>query len=762
MTKKIDSLIFYLILLFPFLDFATGILTWEGIGFSIGLITKGIFLIFTIIYLLKNYPNKKIFLCMGFYFIIYFLYLLFNNKNLVMEITNSIKIFYLPVLILFFTTYENSKINKKTITLLLLSYLLLYLMPAICGLGHNINEVYPNKDLYLSYFYIGNELVNVFLILIPTTILYLLESNSYILKALYFFLIMFTIMILGTKVFYAGIGIILLYFVILKRKEIIKIYKKNQLKVLLCTAVLFAGIIIYMPNMDLYKNIKTQFSHYGIESPKDLVKLENIDHVIYSSRLTFLDKVNAEYKESNTLEKVFGLGRKKIENINVIEIDIFDIFYSIGMIGTAFYIIFFGYVLKQNKLKPVYKFTFILLIVVSCFSGHVLLSPMVTSYMALLFLVSKNDNGKAKKNILLISNMYPSKSYPHYGIFVKNTYELLRENGYTLDKIVMFKTNNILKKIGYYIAFYTKSFIKAVLNNYDFIYVHFISHSCKGIIIPYLCSKNTKLVLNVHGNDIVADYEFEKKNEIHSANYLKHADVVISPSNYFKKVLIQKYHIKENKIVVYPSGGVNQEKFKKIPQKIAIQNARLQEKIKYFGYVSRIEKDKGYDTLLLAINVLKKQKKLQNIKFLIVGSGKEEGILEAGIKQYELQEYIERRPLVSQDELVNIYNSIEALIYPTRRKSESLGLTGLEAMACQTLVIGSNTYGPSDYLIDKVNSITFNPADAKELSKKLEEVINMPEKEKKKLQTAAKQKSEEYSFERTKDTLLNVFKSKKS
>ena len=66
MTKKIDTIIFYLILLFPFVDFVTGILTWEGIGFSIGLIIKGIFLLFTIIYLLKSYPNKKIFLFMGF------------------------------------------------------------------------------------------------------------------------------------------------------------------------------------------------------------------------------------------------------------------------------------------------------------------------------------------------------------------------------------------------------------------------------------------------------------------------------------------------------------------------------------------------------------------------------------------------------------------------------------------------------------------------------------------------------------------------
>ncbi len=759
MLKKIDKYLGYFIIFLPFLDFITGILTWNEISYSLGFIIKGVFLVFVIIYLLVNYPNKKIFLLMGFYFVIYFLYLLINDKNLILEITNIIKIFYLPILILFFTIYKNSKITKKEISYVLFIYLLLYLGPVFLGLGHNIKEIYPNKDLYLSYFYIGNELVNIFIGLLPIVVLYLIESNSKLLKVLFSVLLFLGICLLGTKAFYLSLGIILIYFLIQYRREFFQSLKKNQLKFLLLIAVIMVGLIVYLPKMNLYQNIKTALNYYEIEHFRDLCSWENLDHVVFSNRLSFLKSVNNTYVESDSLEKLLGLGREKIIAVKDVEMDCFDIFYSLGLVGTAFYVLFFIWVLRQTKLKNVYKFSIILVVVISCFSGHVLLSPMVSTYIALLFLVSKNDLGKEIRDILLVSNMYPSDNYPHYGIFVKNTYELLKANQLKIDLVVIYKTNNKLKKILYYLKFYLKSFWLALWNNYDYIYVHFVSHSTKGIFIPFICSKNTKLVLNTHGNDIVADYDFEVRNEKISAKYLKRADKVIASSDYFKDVLKDKYNIEDDRIVVYPAGGVDLKKFKVMNKEEALKKLGLSKDNKYFGYVARIEKDKGYDTLLLAINELKKEKKLKdNVKFIIVGSGQEENILEKMITEYKLSSYIVRKPLVDQKELVYIFNAIEAFIYPTKRKSESLGLTGLEAMASGSLVIGSNKYGPSSYLVDGKNSLTFNPYDYKELTKKIEEVLKMKKKDKDKLVKSAYETCEEYSIEKTKDILLDIFK----
>jgi len=68
-----------------------------------------------------------------------------------------------------------------------------------------------NKNLYLSYFYIGNELANVFLLLIPTSFLYVYEENrrafSYVIPL---FLGMF--FLLGTKTMYLSLVLIITFF----------------------------------------------------------------------------------------------------------------------------------------------------------------------------------------------------------------------------------------------------------------------------------------------------------------------------------------------------------------------------------------------------------------------------------------------------------------------------------------------------------------------------------------------------------------------
>ena len=761
MKKLKENWVLYFLLLLPIIDFLTSIATWECFPVSLGLIIKGFFFLYASFYLIKYSPKKKIFLVLGIYGIVYLAYLYTNEKSLVTELMNLIKIFYLPTLLLFFGEYENKKITKKTMLLISLEYLLLYIVPFFFGLGHNIREIYPNKELYLSYFYIGNELSNVFILFAPIVITYLLESHSYLLQGIFIVLGLVTMLLMSTKTFYGCLFIIIIYFLVTKRKTLIAFVKKNQFKVLLTVAVFLLAVVVYIPRADLTQNIKTSLEHYEVDKMSDLFTYENIDHVIFSNRLSFLENVYHNYKDSSLLEKGFGIGRAKINEIKNIEIDVFDIFYSIGIVGMIFYSLFFFYALKNSQLKGVYKFTFILLLIVSCFTGHVLISPFTSTFLALLALVSKNDKGKMKKDILFVSNMYPSKEWPHYGIFVKNSYELLKESGCTIDLVVMHKAKGKINKLFAYIKMCGISLLKATFENYDFIYVHFVSHTTAGVIVPYLCSRNTKLVINVHGNDIVADTEVDKSYLRLSKFFLKFASLVIAPSKYFASILKKEYNISKEKIVIYPSGGVDVDKFKKIDKNSAKKKAKLDENKNYFGYVARLEKDKGYDTLLEAIHSLKEKKKVKDIKFLIVGSGEEEPIFNEWVKKYKLQEYIEKRPLVSQEELVAIFNGIEALIYPTRRKSESLGLTGLEAMACECLVIGSNKYGPSDYLIDKENSFTFHPEDAEELVKKIEEFMKLTAKEKENLAKKARQKSEEYSFENTKDTLLKVFKKKK-
>ncbi len=389
MVKDKEKFVYYFLLFLPIIDLFTSIATWEGWP-SIGLVLKGFFLLFAVVFLLKKNYKKRYYWFFFFLVLLYGLldigyWMLQNPSNVITEITHLIKVFYLPVLVLFFGQYENKYLSKKTFFYLSCLFLLFYLVPYPFGLGHNISEVYPNKDLYLSYFYIGNELANIFIILVPVGIMYLLEVKKKVWLGIYLLFVFFMLLLLGTKTMYISVFLILIYFLLRYRKCVWKIVRKHLVLfgVVIVFGISFLGI--YLPRSQFWKNIETSLNFYEVNSLRDLFTLENIDNIIYSNRLDFLGNVHEEYARGSLSVKLLGLGRTRIAEIKDIEIDLFDIFYSIGIIGFMVYVLFFGFALRQVRLTGIYLFLFILLGVISMFTGHVLISPMTSTYLALLF-----------------------------------------------------------------------------------------------------------------------------------------------------------------------------------------------------------------------------------------------------------------------------------------------------------------------------------------------------------------------------------------
>ena len=200
-----DKLLYVFLLCLPFIDLVSSIATWEGF-FSVGLIFKGLFLLYAGWYLLRNkskYWRMFLFILLGCLSILIVHY--DGASSLYLEIVNLIKIFYLPTLILFFYTYHGHVPFLKVITYLALAYLLLYLGPYPFGLGHNIAEIYPNKNLYLAYFYVGNELANVFILLIPLAFVYFITNKQKVMTVILSFLTIWMLLLLGTKTMYISV-----------------------------------------------------------------------------------------------------------------------------------------------------------------------------------------------------------------------------------------------------------------------------------------------------------------------------------------------------------------------------------------------------------------------------------------------------------------------------------------------------------------------------------------------------------------------------
>jgi len=378
------------------------------------------------------------------------------------------------MLAFFFANYENEYLNKNSITFIFILYIVTYLLPGMFGFGHNLSEIYPNKSAYLGWYYAGNELTAVILCLLPIVIDTLIKSGTILYKVLIFILSIIAIYLLGTKALFLGIVIMLIYFLLQYIKKVNWKSKWYIIPLILCSFFL-----IY--KSPLVSNMQATLEHYHVDEFKYIFTIESIDNVIFSCRISFLDKVNQYYGQVDTKTKLFGIGREQIINMKDIEIDLFDIYYAIGAIGICFYLGLWFILLSKYKLKGVYKFSFLLLFIVSFFTGHVFTSPMVSIWIAILFYLSKEKQQK-KKRILLVSNMYPSKKYKHYGSFVKNSKEIL-ESKYIVDISVIKKHENVLIKLVAYISLVLKQRIN-----------HYFCNMMRIMFILYL----TQRLLYIH------------------------------------------------------------------------------------------------------------------------------------------------------------------------------------------------------------------------------------------------------------------------
>ena len=746
------KILFYFLLLQPALDIIISLQQrYLPNTLSIGLLFRGLLFLLIFLYLYKNKNNRKYLYSYLIFILIYLLYDFFILKTIIPELSNIFQIFYLPFFILFFSQYEDDKISENYILLISFIFLNTIVIPYLFGFGFNISEYYINKEGFIGLYNGGNEISAILLCLFPISLTYL-KDKSIFLKILFIIEYLICVIIIGTKVLFLGTIIVCAYLV----NKSLLIHKKINGKFIIISIIVLLLIASLLPLTPIYKNYITSVNYYNVDSIDDIFEKDNIDNIVFSRRLYSAKVIDKEYQKSSFITKLFGVGRYKILSLKEVEIDFFDIFYSIGIIGIIYYIVLLFNIIEETRLYGMYKVIFCLMLFISCFSGHILFKPQVSIYLSLLFFLNKYDKDYKKKRILLVSNMYPSSKNKHYGSFVKNVYNLLNDNDYIMSKCTITKHNNKIIKLLAYVKLYSLTILKGVFGCYDYIYIHFVSHSSLGGIIVKKIKPNIKLVLNAHGNDIVADYDFEEKNILRSKKYLKEADIVVVPSNYFAKVVKNTYKIDSKKIFIYPSGGVDTQKFKAIPSIQAKEKSGLDIKNSYIGYISRIEKNKGYDTFVKAINELVNIKKIKKYKYIIVGSGLENDKLINLITKYKLEKYIEIKNFLSQDELVYIYNSLDIFIFPTYRKSDSLGLVGLEAMACEVPLIAANNYGPTDYVKDEINGFFFKPKDYKDLVSQIIKVSNL--KNKKDLLKEERKTALEYDVNSTKSKIIEVFK----
>ena len=638
------------------------------------------------------------------------------------EVSFLVSTFTMFLSILYFLEYPNKYLNSYFIMMMFFAYLLIF------GVFYFVNPVGTE-----SFYYAKREMIGVLAILMPLTYQTLIAHKNYFTKIVGMFLLFLGIFLWKSIILASLLVLVILYYLVRNRKQ----WKEQGI-----FAICFFVISFVLLGGLLFLKFDGNFpSSYFLD--------------VHEEKITSIQNEFQTFETVNLEEQIFGVQSMHEVTLKFTGVDFVDIFYRLGYFGIGLYALLFLILLCKMKHTVFNFFGLLFLVCISVLSGHIFIS---FSIGVLLGVVMNAGTLKEKRRILLVSNMYPSKRYKHYGSFVKNSKEQLESNGFQVDIAVKKKKVLFIFKFFDYICFYISAIFQSFLKSYDYYYVHYISHSGLAVLPAKAVSPKTILVCNAHGNDVVVDLEDEMVNVKRSKFVLKYTNHVIVPSFYFKDVIIHDYGYPENQVTVYPSGGVNTHVFHEMSQDACREELGLDKKTTYIGMVSRIEKNKGYDTLLDAIHLLKKEPFMKHTKLIVIGTGEEQSEFHSLIDKYHLKDVVIQKDFVYQTELVKYYNAFDVMIFPTKRKSESLGLVGLEAMACKTPLIACNLYGPREYAVDGENSLTYQDIkDGKELAKKIKEFFHMKESEKQKLIDNAFETAQKYDVLNSNDLLKDVF-----
>lgn len=339
--------------------------------------------------------------------------------------------------------------------------------------------------------------------------------------------------------------------------------------------------------------------------------------------------------------------------------------------------------------------------------------------------------------------MYPSKQDQLFGVFVKQTINVLEGLGANFTKkiVIRGKRNNLFKKSFTYLEYYFQGIITVFNNKEDLVYIHFLTHNLP-LIWWYKKMQKKPLVINLHGSDI----NKVKKNstlDIFQAKTLNIVDEIIVPSVYFRDILKNRYPKFKKKFFIYPSGGIDLDIFK--PKEI--NSPKL-----IISFVSRIDKGKGWEDFLKIINQLNAAG--IDAHAIIAGDGKEKPLFIKALNNHRYKNKIEFRGFQSKERLAEIYQCSEIFVFPTRL-AESLGLVGLEAMACQNIIFARNIGGATGYIKSGDNGFLFNSTE--EAVQQIKEYLTLNEQTKKEIKTKALNTSQEYESKKVALDLFNNF-----
>lgn len=288
---------------------------------------------------------------------------------------------------------------------------------------------------------------------------------------------------------------------------------------------------------------------------------------------------------------------------------------------------------------------------------------------------------KAIMNVLYVTNMYPWKNNPYYGIFVKEQIEGLKKYHSVKDHLVFI--NGRKGKWNYLASIFTINF-HLLFHSYDIIHIHYGLSGLFALFNPFI---RTPIITTLHSGDI--DKKKAKYIQIFITKLLLRKTHHVLILNEEMKQIVERFNPKYDRIPC----GVDTEVFKpnSLPRK-----TNNSSKIHLVFPGSPDRKAKNFPLFQEVV------KCLSDVHGLEVA--------------YSV---IENK---SRSEVAEMFNTTDCIVLTSF--SEGSPQVIKEGMACNANIVATNVGDVSVLLRGIQNARVVNTLDAKEISKAIVEVIN--------------------------------------
>lgn len=269
------------------------------------------------------------------------------------------------------------------------------------------------------------------------------------------------------------------------------------------------------------------------------------------------------------------------------------------------------------------------------------------------------------------------------------------------------------------------SFVQKENDEYDLLHCHYYMSGLIGISINRSLKDPIPFVITFHTlalmKNLVARSELEREEKARidaELSLAKATDAIIAPSISDKQYLEYLYGCPEEKIYIVPP-GYDENIFKPIEKNFAKKHIGADKDHKIVLFVGRIEPLKGIDALIYAIKILFEKNPNLKVCLWIVGGdvsqsyknwSKELKKLENLRKVLHITTSVKFVGQKTQEELPYYLSAAELVVIPSHY--ESFGMATLEAMACGTPVVTTNSSGISslfDESFDELVTSANNP-----------------------------------------------------